>query len=108
MDGDDGAATKVTDAKGLGGQKRLGKQRLDALLFSRGGDQARRGGPGAGEQLPEEEERQDDEARDWEMEVDQLRLRMHAYPVTGDEAWLDCLITAVEHEAEDEFMVTEV
>lgn len=89
------------------------KKKLDALLFSRAahastdGSDAfdianmdNKGGAeaGAGEEAKVESD----------IEIDELRNRIEVEPVTGDEVWLDCLMTQIEHEMEDESVVTEV
>jgi len=97
--------------------KRLVKQRLDALLFSRYADGRRGGAAGGGAgggdgQLPGEEELDEhveEEAQDdTQMDIDELRVKIETMPVTGEEAWLDCLLTAIEREVDDESQVTEV
>merc|ERR1719482_706726 len=88
------------------------KRKLDALLFSRAAratdetdafDIAHmepKSGPEAG--LGEEAK------IETEIEIDELRNRIENEKVSGDEVWLDCLMTAIEHEMEDESVVTEV
>merc|ERR1719378_1455982 len=43
-----------------------------------------------------------------DIEIDELRNKIETEPVGGDEVWLDCLMTQIEHEMEDESVVTEV
>eukprot|EP00928_Gymnodinium_smaydae_P005980 TRINITY_DN12077_c0_g3_i1.p1 TRINITY_DN12077_c0_g3~~TRINITY_DN12077_c0_g3_i1.p1 ORF type:complete len:1726 (-),score=379.63 TRINITY_DN12077_c0_g3_i1:166-5343(-) len=93
------------------------KKRMDALLFSRWPEGRRVGrhekvlergvdgavmvpfsGLPAGR--PAEYER--------DLDIDALRTEVEKMPVTGEEAWLDCLLTAIEREMSDESIVTEV
>lgn len=94
------------------------KKRLDALLFSRWSDgKPHRGADGAvgtgmgwdsfggtddGSQ-PKEVQYEVDH-----MEVFQLKEEMNRLPIAGQEAWLDCLVSYIEREMDDESIVTEV
>merc|ERR1719253_419009 len=87
------------------------KKRLESLLFSRAARNTassvdpfdislmdKKAGEGTAEEAKVE----------GDVEIDELRNRIEVEPVTGDEVWLDCLMTQIEHEMEDESVVTEV
>jgi len=96
------------------------KKRLDQLLFSRWSD-GRRGVDGAtgtgqgwdsfggtdpdtSESFFPKEFQQDKEDKD----IAQLREDMERIPVTGQEAWLDCLVSEIERLCDDESIITNV
>lgn len=90
------------------------KKKLDRLLFSRS---ARVTGADGGDPFdvshldakPADAATAAEEAKiETDIEIDELRNRIESEPVFGNEVWLDCLMTQIEHEMEDESVVTEV
>jgi len=88
------------------------KKKLDALLFSRAAKATADGADAfdiANMDLKPPEAAAGEEAKvESDIEIDELRNRIEQEAVTGDEVWLDCLMTQIEHEMEDESVVTEV
>lgn len=114
---DDGKAEKgAPSGNEMKAVKARTKKKLEGLLFSRA---VRTGAPdgmdpfdishmdnkkGSFDGVAGEEAKVEDES----LEIDELRNRIETEAVTGDEVWLDCLMTQIEHEMEDESVVTEV
>merc|ERR1712232_1198436 len=83
------------------------KKRMDTLLFSRWPDGRRptargsraaieRGADGTMEPFAAA-----DNEFEEEMDMIQVKQRIETMPVTGEEVWLDCLVTAIERETDD-------
>jgi len=90
------------------------KKRMDTLLFSRWPDGQRPTARGA--KAPVERGKNDPlmepfapAENEYEEELDmiQVKQKIETMPVTGEEVWLDCLVTAIERET-DESVVSEV
>lgn len=120
-DSQDGAtkddATKQKAEMGGSELKAIGsrvKKRLDMLLFSRAAHAAGVDGVDPFDISHMDTKGADaadagEEAKvEGDIEIDELRNRIENEPVTGDEVWLDCLLTQIEHEMDDESVVTEV
>lgn len=113
------AGRKSSDAVRKARRRIRAKKKLDSLLFSRWSDGKRQHGVdgavgtghgweafGGSDELggqPKEIQYEVDH-----LEVFQLRDEMHKLPISGQEAWLDCLVSAVEREMDDDSVIADV
>jgi len=97
------------------------KRRLDALLFSRWaggrvGCEDVTAGPGRSETQSNSKDQKgdvaealvEDDVGEEDCDIIDLRDVIEGMPVTGQEAWLDCLVAAIEREMDDESIITDV
>eukprot|EP00927_Polykrikos_kofoidii_P015684 TRINITY_DN17007_c0_g1_i1.p1 TRINITY_DN17007_c0_g1~~TRINITY_DN17007_c0_g1_i1.p1 ORF type:complete len:1457 (+),score=287.55 TRINITY_DN17007_c0_g1_i1:398-4372(+) len=94
--------------------RQITKEKLEALLFSRWpeGREGRKRGAQVVEHgmFPPYGVAPDAQGKEYDldMDIDRLKPKIENMRITGEEAWLDCLMTAVERETEGYSIVAEV